>query len=216
MPDFSSKPCTAFDTHRLLAAGPLNEVALVVKRAGEMGAAGRLLTFDDATGAVIDLDLRGGEAEILERLSKRHDETCEFAAFERSAEQSPRGRGRPKLGVVAREVTLLPRHWEWLARQPGGASVVLRRLVEEARKADGGQGEERAKREATYRFMSAVAGDFPGFEEATRALFDGRLDGFKAHMANWPKDVRSYALKLASGASDQKIDIQGGASDDLS
>lgn len=204
MPEFSSKPCTAFGNHRLLAAGPLSEVALVVKQAGELGAEGPLLTFDDATGAVVDLDLRGGEAEILERLSKRHDETSGFGPSEPRADQSPRGRGRPKLGVVAREVTLLPRHWEWLARQPGGASVMLRRLVEEARRADGGQGEERARREAAYRFMSALAGDFPGFEEATRALFDGRLDGFEAHMAGWPKDVRIYALKLASGVASSK------------
>lgn len=208
MPEFSSKPCTAFDNHRLFSAGPLSKVALVIKRAGELGNAGPFLTFDDATGAVVDLDLRGGEAEILERLSQRHDVISGFGSSELSTDEAPRGRGRPKLGVVAREVTLLPRHWEWLARQPGGASVVLRRLVEEARRAEGGQGNERIRREAAYRFMSALAGDFPGFEEATRALFDGRLDGFEAHMAGWPKDVRTYALKLASGGAASKIETQ--------
>jgi hypothetical protein len=192
--DFVSKPCTAFDGHRLLATGPLGEVAVAVKRAADRGTKGPVLVFDDATGAVVDLDLRGSKAEILERLSQR-----ETAAAQVASEEAPRGRGRPKLGVVAREVTLLPRHWEWLAAQPGGASVVLRRLVEEARRGDAGPGEARARRDAAYKFMSAVAGDLGGFEEATRALFAGRHDAFEEHMASWPKDVRAYALKLALG-----------------
>ncbi len=75
----------------------------------------------------------------------------------------PRGRGRPKLGVVAREVTLLPRHWDWLNAQPGGASVALRKLVEQARRANGDADRARAAREAAYHFMSAMAGDLPAF-----------------------------------------------------
>lgn len=107
----------------------------------------------------------------------------------------PRGRGRPKLGVTAREVTLLPRHWDWLAAQPGGASVALRRLVETARRSDAARA--RAAQEAVYRFINAIAGNQPGHEEALRALFANDLGGFAQRIAAWPADVRAYALKLA-------------------
>lgn len=173
---------TAFDGHRLLATGAPVDVALSVRAAIESDAAGPILTFDDTTGRVVDLDLRGTAADIAARLGEP---------------TPPRGRGRPRLGVVAREVTLLPRHWDWLATQAGGASVTLRRLVDEARRADGGQGRIKAAREVAYRFMSAMAGDLPGFEEATRALFagdEGRLD---RHTAAWPEDLRRYLSKLA-------------------
>lgn len=209
MPDFLSKLCTAFDNHRRLARGSLSEVAIAVKTASERGAKGPLLTFDDATGAVIDLDLRGSEADILRRLSERGADAVVAPTSPASSdeiecnERATRGRGRPKLGVVAREVTLLPRHWEWLAAQPGGASVVLRRLVEEASRSGAERDKVRLRREAAYRFMSAVAGDFVGFEEATRALFAGRQDIFEKHMVSWPKDVRAYALKLAFGSDTQ-------------
>jgi hypothetical protein len=211
MPDFSSRPCTAFDGHRLLAAGLLRDVAIAVKAASSRGAKGPVLTFDDASGAVIDLDLRGSKADILRRLSDRNCQTTSTPAEENAAPVvdaeeragATRGRGRPRLGVVAREVTLLPRHWDWLAEQPGGASVVLRRLVEDARRSGTEQEKTRAKRESAYRFMSAMAGDFTGFEEATRALFAGRLEDFEQHMASWPEAVRSYALKLALGADAQ-------------
>lgn len=131
-------------------------------------AASPVLTFDDTTGAVIDLDLRGSPAEILARLGPA---------------EPPRGRGRPKLGVVAREVTLLPRPWDWLAAQRGGASPALRRLVEEAMRADGGRTDVRLAQEAAYRAMSALAGDLPGFEEAARALFAADRERFAAHAA---------------------------------
>jgi hypothetical protein len=110
-----------------------------------------------------------------------------------------RGRGRPKLGVTAREVTLLPRHWDWLATQPGGASVALRRLVETARRSDAARA--RAAQEAAYRFINAVAGNQPGHEEALRALFGNDLDGFAQRIAAWPADVRGYALKLAGAGA---------------
>lgn len=157
-----------------------------MKEALAAGAAGPVLTFDDATGAVVDLDLRGSDAEVVARLG----------ANENGA-PAPRGRGRPRLGVVAREVTLLPRHWDWLAAQAGGASVVLRRLVEEARRADGGATEAKQARAAAYRFLSASAGDLPGFEEAARALFAGDREAFAARIASWPADVQTYAMRLA-------------------
>jgi hypothetical protein len=186
--DASSKPSTAFDGFRLVASGALIDVALAVRAILAKDASASVLTFDDATGKVIDLDLRGGKADIAARL-----------AAEPASEEGPRGRGRPKLGVVAREVTLLPRHWEWLAQQRGGASHALRRLIDEARRNDGGESASRAAQEKAYRFLSGLAGDLPGFEEATRALFAGDKARFAEHSAAWPSDVRAYALRLGWG-----------------
>jgi hypothetical protein len=109
--------------------------------------------------------------------------------------EAPRGRGRPKLGVVAREVTLLPRHWDWLARQPGGASVTLRRLVEDASRSP--KERARAAANAAYNFLHAIAGDRPAYEEALRALFAHDRAKFEAHIASWPADIRRHALRLA-------------------
>lgn len=180
----AATPCTAFEGHTLLRSGPLAEVALAAR-----AAAGPVLVFDDTTGRVVDLDLRGSDAEIVARLAP--PETAEAA--------EPRGRGRPKLGVVGREVTLLPRHWEWLAAQPGGASVALRRLVDEARRAGSAAQRLRAARDVAYRVMSALAGDLPGFEEASRALFAGDRFRFAQQAAAWPVDLRVYVTRLAFG-----------------
>ncbi|MGK9169443.1 DUF2239 family protein [Inquilinus limosus] len=188
--DPSVPTCTAFQGVRRIASGPLAEVALAVKRAADRDDAIPVLVFDDATSRPVELDLRGSEAEVLARLP-------------RAAEpEAPRGPGRPKLGVVAREVTLLPRHWDWLARQPGGASVTLRRLVEEARRAGEGQDRSRRAQEAAYRFMAAMAGDRPGFEEAARALFAPDRDRFVALTEAWPADIRDHARRLAVSAFD--------------
>lgn len=173
----------AFDGHRCLLSGRLDETALALKRAEENGASGPLLIFDPA-GSVVDVDLRGTNEEIAKRLSP-------------SVAAEPRTRGRPKLGVVAREVTLLPRHWEWLATQPGGASVALRKLVETARRSSGDADRQRVAREAAYRFLSAIAGDFQHFEEAARALFAGDESRFTEIIAEWPEDVRDHAILLA-------------------
>lgn len=198
MADFLSKQSVAFVGPRCIARGPLAEVALVAKTADPGEAP--LHVFDPATGDVIDLDLRGDAVEILQRLRERSEETT--ARPHRSDTGAPvrkRGRGRPKLGVVSREVTLLPRHWDWLAAQPGGASQALRRLVDEARRRDGGETEKRAAREAAYRFMATMAGNLPGFEEATRALFANDRAGFARHVAGWPEDVRAFAQNRAFG-----------------
>ncbi len=204
MTDFVSRPCTAFCGVKQIAHGPLADVALVVK-SHEASAERALLVFDDATGAVVDLDLRGGAAEILQRLVERGgNQTADGQVAEPRAD-GQRGRGRPKLGVVAREVTLLPRHWEWLATQPGGASQALRRLIDQARHGDGGRTGARQGRERAYRFMAALAGDLPGFEEAVRALFAGEQAAFAPRIAAWPEDVGAYASRLAKGAfSEQK------------
>lgn len=199
MTDFLSKPCTVFCGVKQIAHGQLADVAFAIK-AHEASADGSLLVFDDATGAVIDLDLRGGTAEILERLAERGRQEVGRALRAEAPARAERGRGRPKLGVVAREVTLLPRHWEWLAAQPGGASQALRRLVDQARNADDGRTDARLDRERAYRFMAALAGDLPGFEEAARALFAGDEAAFTARIAAWPEDVEAYAARLAQGA----------------
>jgi uncharacterized protein len=178
------RPHTAFAGQRRLVSGPLHEVALVVKRAEEGDAAEPVLIYDDTTGRALDIDTRGSDADVLARLAPELPE-------------EPRGRGRPKLGVVAREVTLLPRHWEWLGAQPGGASVALRKLVEEARRTGGERDRTRQAQEAAYHFMSAMAGDLPGFEEAARALFAGERARFAELIAGWPDDIRDHALKLA-------------------
>jgi hypothetical protein len=179
-----------------IASGELADVARQVKEAVERGgnAAPPVFVFDDETGARVDLDLRGTAEEVLERLGPAVEPESP------ATEDAPRGPGRPRLGVVAREVTLLPRHWEWLAGQPGGASVALRKLVEEARRANEGADRARRAREAAYRFMVAMAGDAPGFEEATRALWAGDAARLEAHTAAWPADVRDHARRLAAPA----------------
>lgn len=206
MSEFMSKPCSAFEGFRLIARGSLIDVVLAVKVALVRNPAASVLTFDDATGAVVDLDLRGTTAEIIRRLNERAELADRPVGIRNEGnEDAPsRGRGRPRLGVVAREVTLLPRHWEWLASQRGGASHALRRLVDEARRADIGQSRSRAAQETAYRFMSAMAGDLPGFEEASRALFAADRDRFAEQVAAWPPDVRAYAGKLAWGEEGQQ------------
>ena len=183
---------TAFEGQRRLASGPIGEVALAVKGATHPSAS-PIAIFSDASGRSIDLDLRGSNAEVLARLSHLSP-----AAAEEAAPDEPRGRGRPKLGVVAREVTLLPRHWEWLSAQPGGASVALRKLVEEARKANGDRDRQRAARDAAYHFMSAMAGNLPNFEEASRALFADDERRFTGLIADWPPDIRDHIVKLVT------------------
>jgi len=197
----SPRPCTtAFQDTTRLASGPLPAVALAVKAVLAADPRAALLVFDDVTGKVVDLDLRGSDAEIVARLAPQPGTSP--TAPETGGAEAPRGRGRPKLGVVAREVTLLPRHWDWLALQPGGASQALRRLVDEARKNDGGRSRTRAAQAAAYAFISAMAGNREGFEEASRALFAGDSQGFATHSRSWPADIRAYAQKLLAGATD--------------
>jgi uncharacterized protein len=186
---------TAFDGPRQLVSGSLAKVALTVKKWSDAGSSSAILIFDDSTGRTIDLDLRGTDREALQRLPQPASSSDPTLPDSRPGEA--RGRGRPKLGVVAREVTLLPRHWEWLGAQPGGASVALRKLVEQARRANGDKDRSRAARDAAYHFMSALAGNLPDFEEAARALFADDRRRFGALIAAWPADIRDHAIKLA-------------------
>jgi hypothetical protein len=171
------RPCIAFEGSRRLAEGPLGEVRRQVQAAMARGAS-HLLVFDARTSEAVEIaPAHAGPSPVV------------------APRRSP---GRPKLGVVAREVTLLPRHWEWLARQPGGASVVLRRLVEEARRSGGGADDARQARDAAYRFMSAIGGNLPGFEEASRALFRGDLQALDEQISEWPAGVRDHLRTLVS------------------
>jgi hypothetical protein len=176
---------TAFAGRTCLAAGSLGSVLAQVKGHVDAEADASLLIFEDQTGRQVDFDLTGSLDEVLAR----------------AATAAPRpGPGRPKLGVVSREVSLLPRHWEWLEQQPNGLSAALRRLVDEARKREPDKESARLAREAAHRFMWAVAGDFPGFEEASRALFAGSLARLEGITRDWPADIRSYLLRLAGRA----------------
>ncbi|MGC2947257.1 DUF2239 family protein [Burkholderia ambifaria] len=189
---------TAFDGHRRLVSGPLATVALAVRQAAGDATPGTILIFNDATGRAIDLDLRGTADEIRARYAAAPADAS-APAGEPTGEGEPRGRGRPKLGVVSREVTLLPRHWDWLATQPGGASVALRKLVEDARRTHAAADRRRDAQARAYHFMSAIAGDLPGFEEAARALYANDLARLTELIAGWPDDVRDHALALARG-----------------
>ncbi len=186
---------TAFEGFRRIASGEPAAVAAATKGVVDRGAEAPVLVFDDATGQQVELDLRGSVEEVRARLAAGSAPT---AAAE--AKVKATGPGRPRLGVVGREVTLLPRHWEWLGSQPGGASVALRKLVDQARRANESADRIRRAQEAAYRFMSAMAGNLPGFEEAARALFAPNPARFAEMTAGWPTDVAEYARRLAAGA----------------
>jgi hypothetical protein len=175
---------SAFLGHRKIFDGSLIEVALKVKKSLEKDAQASILVFNNQTSKIVDLDLRGSAAEIKKRLE----------------EPLKSGPGRPKLGVVSREISLLPAHWEWLNIQPGGASGTLRRLVDEARKRSHKQDQVRVSQDATYNFMRVMAGDLVGYEEALRALYAREKKKFLGLVAAWPKDLRSHTESLASRA----------------
>lgn len=197
----TTTPCTAFEGFTRIASGPLREVALAVKTALErQSAAEPVLVFDDLTSAQMEVDVRGSNADVISRLMVADTESGAGAVADGYALGSPRGPGRPRLGVVAREITLLPRHWDWLGRQPGGASVALRKLVDEAKRVNEWRDLTRAAQESAYRFMSVMAGNLQDFEEATRALFAGNAERLDETTQLWPHDVRQHALMLAARA----------------
>jgi uncharacterized protein len=184
----------AFEGDRRIAAGDLREVASAAKATLDRRSDAAILIFDGRTSAPIDLDFRGSIDDVLARLPESPP------SGQDGAPAAPRGPGRPKLGVVAREVTLLPRHWDWLAQQRGGASVAIRRLVEQARRGGDDRDRPRQAQEAAYRFMAAMAGNQPHYEEAIRALFASDQARFEKLIAAWPADVRDHAVRLAECA----------------
>ncbi len=197
MADEIVRRCIAFEGTRRIAAGKLEAVASRVKRRVDEGARAPVVVLDAVTSETVELDLRGTLEDVRARLAAAHPAAAVRADTEVA---SARGPGRPRLGVVAREVTLLPRHWEWLREQPGGASVALRKLVEEARRAGAGRDRLRRARDAAYRFINVLAGDEPGFEEAVRALYAGDAERFQKMTQHWPADVRAHARALARAA----------------
>lgn len=185
----------AFDGDRCIASGELCEVATQIKQAAAQRPDAQILAFDIETSHPVEIDLRGTVADVQARFTHNATEDSEPPA---QSESLPRGPGRPRLGVVAREITLLPRHWDWLARQPGGASVAIRKLVEEARRAGAEKDRGRALQESAYRFMSAVAGNKPRYEDALRALFANDGSHFSSLIADWPVDVRGHIVRLTA------------------
>jgi hypothetical protein len=195
----SDYSCTAFADVERIASGAPREVARACKALIDAGDTRTLLIFDDATAEPVEMDLRGSLQDVLQRLpADIHEVVADGVGLESAP--APRAPGRPKLGVVGREVTLLPRHWEWLNAQPGGASVALRKLVQQGQRANESKDRVRRSQEVTFRFMSAIAGNEPGFEEATRALFACERQHFEKQTTSWPLGVRTYAMTLAAAA----------------
>lgn len=192
MASTQSSTCSAFADTRCVAQGDLHSVAAAVKQLIDQGEQAHILIFDDVSSEPVEVDFRGSLKAVLGRLPQ--PAVAEGVA---AAEVAVRTPGRPRLGVVAREVTLLPRHWEWLASQPGGASVVLRKLVEAASRANEDKDRMRRAQESAYRFMSALAGNLPGYEEAVRALYANQPEQFGALTEAWPADIRDHARMLA-------------------
>jgi len=199
----ASTRCSAFAGDRLLAAGPLQHVALAARQARDADPDTPIQIFEEAGQRPVEVDLGGSMADLVRRLAELPEVPTPDPAVDPARAtpgDKPRGRGRPKLGVVAREVTLLPRHWQWLNAQPGGASVALRKLVEAARRTSSEGDRRREGQEAAYRFMHAMAGNAPGFEDAARALFAGDITCFEDAIVAWPQDIREHATMLATRA----------------
>ncbi|WP_431096557.1 DUF2239 family protein [Polaromonas aquatica] len=189
----ASPTLTAFAGLHRIASGTRREL-LAQLRASPQPPDILLRVFNDTTGERLDFDLRPDAVDNID------NDAADIPPPAEPEMPATRAVGRPKLGVVAREVTLLPRHWEWLSRQSGGASVALRKLVEEARKSNEARDTARSAREAAYRFMTEMGGDFPDFEEASRALFAGDRARFESLVEPWPEDVRTYLVKLADAS----------------
>lgn len=177
----------AFDQDHCIASGDIVDVAVQVKQILSSQPQSQILLFDLETSRPVEIDFRGSVADVTTRLRNSL-----------APEPAPRGPGRPKLGVVAREVTLLPRHWEWLAAQPGGASVTLRKLIEDARRKTTARDEARERQESVHRFLSAIAGNKPHYEDVLRALYANNGPRFHALIADWPTDVRRHVERLAT------------------
>ena len=167
---------TAFAGNALVASGALDTLLPKLKARFDRSPNDLLFVFEDRTGRQVDFDLRGAPQETAPRV----------------------GPGRPKLGVAAREVTLLPQHWGWLEQQPNGASAALRRLVDHAMKREPEKQRARQAMDAACRFMSAMAGNLPNYEEATRALYARDRERFESLIENWPPDMRAYLIRTAA------------------
>lgn len=186
----------AFRGQTLLGAGPVPVVAEQLQSLMQQGEAPNFLIFNADSGQQIDIELAADLASIERRYGV--NESAGDGSDVSAGLAKPRG--RPKLGVVGREVTLLPRHWEWLDRQRGGASAVLRRLIDAERKSSVDEDRVRDAQDSTNRFIYAMAGNLPGFEEAVRALYAGDRKGFAQHIRTWPKDIKQCTVNFSRHA----------------
>ncbi len=176
---------TAFDGHILVISAEPAEALRSIKRYLNGNPGRAVLIFDDGTGSQIDFDFRGTEEDVLAR------------AFPPAPKP---GRGRPTLGVVCGEVSLLPRHWDWLKRQGNNASATLRRLVDDAIRNEPASARAKRAVEAADREMWALAGNLPGCEEASRALYARDFERFRSLVSAWPRDVANHLSGLAGRA----------------
>ncbi len=186
----------AFESHKLIARGPLEKVALETRKRLRQNGEFPILIFSELTGRPVDIDLRGSESDVIARLRMFRNQTSDQSSAQ------TQGVGRPRLGVVAREISLLPHHWEWLINQEGGSSSTLRTLIEEKIKRsdlEKSQEKNRVKQaqEVTFKFLNAIAGDLPKFEEVTRYLYRKDHSRFQELMSDWPKDIVKQALRLS-------------------
>lgn len=182
---------TAFLGQQRLVTAPLTEMLSQVKPVlDDLGGSRNqpLIIFNDQTGKTVDFDWRGTLEDVLAR----------------EAPAPKTGPGRPRLGVVSREISLLPRHWDWLESHPNGASAALRRLIDEARKADPAGERRRMAVLPTDRFLTVMGGDLPGAEEASRALYNGDGAAFRKIVQAWPQDIRHHALHLSAPAFEEQ------------
>lgn len=193
--------CAAFAGKKLIASGDLADVARCAKSFIDIEPASTILIFDD-NSELVEIDFRGTVDDVAQRI---HEAQQKLQSQQQDANSQKAGPGRPKLGVVSKEVTLLPRHWEWLATQSGGASVTIRKLVDAARKRDELPNREERAREITYKFMSAMAGDEVNFEEASRALFAGDEKRLGELIQAWPEDLRNHIHHLLRTASGEQL-----------
>lgn len=191
---------TAFAGERRIASGDLESTLLKTKQRLDLGGGEVVLVFDDQSGRSVDFDFQGTPQAMLKRLVGHPHLAAPAGGTTRS------GPGRPRLGIVSREISLLPRHWAWLEQQPQGLSATLRRLVEEAKRREPDAQRAAAALAAADRFMAALAGDRPGYEEASRALYARDWKRLRGLVRAWPKDVRGHVLRLARVAADQHAD----------
>ncbi len=191
------KRYTAFAGHVRISSGNLTEVAIAAKRTVDNGNTESILIFDNQTSMVVEVDFRGTVEDVAARIPYLQQYAKQYTQPEGTSRKTSPGPGRPKLGVIAREVTLLPRQWEWLKNQRGGASVTLRRLVDQARRESEPENNIRELQTSVYRFMTAIGGDLPGFEEALRALYAGDRNQFLAQVDAWPVDIRDHVVQLS-------------------
>lgn len=191
----------AFSNDRCIARGSLREVALATRRVLDTGDTTAIVVLHARTAQVVDLDLRGPDDAISARVDAMETATTRPGAAEQSSARAP-GPGRPRLGVISREVSLLPRHWDWLATQRGGASAALRRLVDEARQKSGTRDSHRAAQEAVDRYLRVLAGDRGNYEEVLRAFYAGRDEDLFRLAAGWPADIRSHLETLVRHCRD--------------